>query len=88
MKKQKARLARVSNQEWNDALEEVKRLIAWRLFGSKAGTDWCATLVPFGVLRWYRFKRCGGTDSSATMVPFRRYYQFNLDMEKAVYYRC
>ena len=36
VEKQKARLAKVSNQEWNDALEEVKRLVNWRLFGSKA----------------------------------------------------
>lgn len=36
VEKQKARLAKVSNQEWNDALEEVKGLVNWRLFGSKA----------------------------------------------------
>lgn len=39
MKKQKfdnkPRLARVTNKEWLDATESVKRLITWRLFGGK-----------------------------------------------------
>lgn len=39
MKKQKfdnkARLGKVSNKEWLEATESVKRLITWRLFGSK-----------------------------------------------------
>jgi len=47
----------------------------WYRFERYSGTDWCATLVPVGVLWWYRYVRYGGTDSSATMVPFRRYYQ-------------
>lgn len=34
--KTKARLANVSDSEWLDAIDQVKRLIAWRLFGSKA----------------------------------------------------
>lgn len=34
--KTKARLARVGNKEWQDAIDQVKRLIDWRLYGSKA----------------------------------------------------
>lgn len=30
------RLARVGNKEWQDAIDQVKRLIDWRLYGSKA----------------------------------------------------
>lgn len=32
---QKARLKKVSNKEWLDAMDKVKRLIAWRLYGCK-----------------------------------------------------
>lgn len=35
MEAQKARLKKVSNKEWLDAMNEVKRLIAWRLYGCK-----------------------------------------------------
>lgn len=31
----KPRLSRVSDKEWLKAMEAVKRLITWRLFGSK-----------------------------------------------------
>ena len=34
--KTRARLARVGNKEWQDAIGQVKRLIDWRLYGSKA----------------------------------------------------
>lgn len=33
--KQKERLEKVSKKEWQQAMDEVKRLVNWRLYGSK-----------------------------------------------------
>lgn len=47
--KQKERLEKVSKKEWQEAINQVKSLIDWRLYGSKANGSGAHSEMALGM---------------------------------------